>query len=297
MRNSVEVIINGSSGRITNESTRRIGQLFDEHEVDAAIHVARDGDALEALANQAATSDASIIVAGGGDGTVSAVASAVIGSGKTLGVLPLGTLNNFSRDLGIPQDLSEAVGLIADNHAAEIDIAEVNGRAFINNSSIGIYPRIVLNRERQQRLGKGKWWAAAWAAWRVLRISPFYRIRLEIDGAEFRRKTPFVFVGNNAYEMDLYNIGRRLHLNEGELSVYVLHRGGRVGLLLLALRTLFGRLRQAKDFEEIRTTHLNIEMRRESVLVAVDGEISIMTSPLEYRIRPKALRVIVPDTR
>jgi len=175
-----------------------------------------------------------------------------------------------------------------------VDVAEVNGKYFINNSSIGLYPRIVRRREQQQRLGWGKWWAAAWAAWRFMWISPLLGVKLHVDGKEFVRKTPFVFVGNNDYEMDLYNIGRRPRMDEGLLSVYLLHGSGRVGLIDLVLRTVFGRLKQADDFEDIRTDGLTVETREKKILVARDGEVSVMDSPLEYKIHPKALRVIAP---
>jgi diacylglycerol kinase family enzyme len=171
----------------------------------------------------------------------------------------------------------------------------VNGHVFINNSSIGLYPHIVRRREQRQRLGWGKWRAAAWAAWRFLWVTPLFRVKLRIDGKEFVRKTPFVFVGNNDYEMDLYNIGRRPRLDEGLLSVYLLHGGGRVGLIDLALRTLFGRLKQADDFEDIRTDSFTVETRKRHILVARDGEVSVMTSPLRYRIHPRALRVMAPQ--
>jgi diacylglycerol kinase family enzyme len=116
----------------------------------------------------------------------------------------------------------------------------------------------------------------------------------ELDGKSFLRKTPFVFVGNNEYEMDLYNIGRRVALDEGELSIYFLHRGGRWGVTLLLFHTLFGRLRQWKDFEEVNTTSVTIQTRRKKLHVALDGEVISMATPLSYRALPRALNVIVP---
>jgi len=295
MRARVEVIVNSGAGSVAGDGQAdAIEQAFKDAGLDAAIHVANPKKALLTIARKAAESDADIIVAAGGDGTISAVASSLIGSQKTLGVIPLGTLNHFSKDLGIPLDITEAVRLIADGVVRLVDVGEVNGRYFINNSSIGLYPRIVRKRKQQERLGHGKWWAAAWAAWRFLWLSPFLKVRLELEDNQLGRKTPFVFVGNNEYEMDLYNIGRRLRLNQGKLSVYLLHRSGRTGLFLLIVRTLLGMLRQAKDFEEFRTKSLTIETRRKRMLVAFDGEVDVMETPLEYRIHPKKLRVIVP---
>jgi diacylglycerol kinase family enzyme len=295
MSSRVEVIVNSGSGRVSDPETLDELKLhFRENGIDANFCLARSGDELKTIAKKASRSDAEVIVAAGGDGSVSTVASYLIGSNKSLGVLPLGTLNNFSKDLQIPQEISSAIRVIAENFARDVDSAEVNGRYFINNSSIGLYPRIVRKRNQQQRLGRGKWWAAAWAAWRFLWVSPFLKVRLLIEGREFYRKTPFVFVGNNDYEMDFYNIGRRTRLDNGNLSVYLLHRSGRSGLFFLVLRTLFGRLRQAADFEERNAAEMQVATKRRLLLVACDGEVAAMTTPLEYRIHPRSLRVIVP---
>jgi diacylglycerol kinase family enzyme len=288
----IEVIVNAGSGSVEREEiVRRLAELFEENGVEAKIHLAKNGDEIAEFARNA---DAGTIVAGGGDGTINAVAQETIKAKKVLGILPLGTLNNFSKDLRIPQDLEEAVRVIAENHTREIDAGEVNGRIFVNNSSIGLYPRLVRRREKRQRLGWGKWRSALWAALKILRRSPFFAVRLKTaDGARIA-KTPFVFVGNNEYEMDFFNIGRRARLDDSKLSVYFLHRSGRKGLFLLVARTIFGRLRQTEDFEEITTGEITIETRKKRILVAFDGEVEKLETPLRYKIHPKALRVIVP---
>lgn len=296
MRAPIEVIINAGSGSVLEgETERSLKQRFIAHGVKANVHIVGPNERIDELARKAAEGDAEVVVAGGGDGTINAVAAEVYRAGKTLGVLPLGTLNNFSKDLGIPQELKKAIRVVASGHIRQIDLAEVNGRLFINNSSIGLYPRIVRKREQQQeRLGRGKWWAAFWAALRVFRIARFLKVRIELEGRSFFRKTPFVFVGNNEYEMELYNIGRRLKLDDGRLSVYFLHRGGRWGVIMMLLRTLTGSVRQWRDFEEVMVESVTIHTRRRRLSVALDGEVAIMETPLEYRILPRALTVIAP---
>jgi diacylglycerol kinase family enzyme len=185
--------------------------------------------------------------------------------------------------------------VIAEGEVHQIDLAECNGRIFINNSSIGLYPKMVVRREQpQHKLGRGKWTAALWASLRLFRISPFLKVDIEINGKTFERKTPFVFVGNNEYEMDMYLIGRRPSLEGGKLSLYFLHRQGRAGLIMLLWKTVTGGLKQWKDFEAVSTDHVTIRARRRRIRVAFDGETDLMRPPLEYRIRPKALKVIVP---
>ncbi len=295
MSSLIEVIINGGSGSVEAEETKRqLAELFEENDVNANIHLARNGGEIVELAKKLSNGEAEIIVAGGGDGTISAVVEEVLKANKILGVLPLGTLNNFSKDLQIPQDIAEAVRIIAERRVKTIDVGEVNGRIFVNNSSIGLYPHIVKRREKQQRLGHGKWRSAFWAALKMLKRSPFFAVRLETEKVTRIVKTPFVFVGNNEYEMDFFNIGRRAKMDDGKLSVYFLHRSGRKGLFLLVLRTIFGRLRQTKDFEEINTEEITIETRKKRVLVAFDGEVENLETPLRFKIHKQVLRVIVP---
>jgi diacylglycerol kinase family enzyme len=293
---AVNVIVNAGSGSVLGrETAQSLRERFIAFGIKVEVHLAASGKEIVRLAREAAEGEADLIVAGGGDGTISTIALEASKAGKTLGILPLGTLNNFSKDLGIPQNVNAAVRLIAEGDVHHIDLAEVNGRIFINNSSIGLYPKMVVRREQQQqKLGRGKWAAAFWASLRLLRISPFLKVDIELDGKRFERKTPFVFVGNNEYEMDLYNIGRRPSLERGKLSLYFLHRQGRSGLLMLMWKTLTGGLKQWKDFEAVETEHVTIRARRNRIRVAFDGETAIMRPPLEYRILPKALKVIVP---
>ena len=298
---SVEVIINASAGAAGDKEQARatVVATFNSEGLDARVRLARSGAEIVEFAERAAADETcSTVVAGGGDGTISAVAARLVDTQKTLGVLPLGTLNHFAKDLRIPLDTEAAVRLIAAGHAVAVDVGEVNETVFINNSSLGLYPSIVRRRERQQeRLGRGKWPAFIWAALSVLRLFPFMRVRLSVDGHDFVRKTPFVFVGNNEYQMESFNIGGRACLDAGHLSLYVTHRTGRLGLVLLALRALFGRLREAKEFDFLCAKEIWIDTRRpKRVRVATDGEVTVMQTPLHYRVRPGALRVIVPKT-
>ena len=296
---SIEVIINAGGGSfVENETEQLLIDQFAANGLRANIRLARSGDQISEFANAAVGGDATLIIAGGGDGTISSVAGIVSTSGKTFGVLPLGTFNNFSKDLNIPQDIAGAVRVIAEGHTAVIDLAEVNGRIFINNSSIGLYPRIVRKREQQQqRLGRSKWSAAIWAALRMFRVSPFLKVEILVNGRLFLRKTPFVFVGNNEYEMDLFNIGRRRALDKGKLSVYFIHRGGRLGAFVLLFRTITGTIKQWRDFEQVLTESVMIQTRRKRLDVAFDGEVSLVDTPLRYRILPQALRLIVPAAK
>jgi len=291
----INVIINAASGTGDKEDERQIlADIFSTHDFEALIELAKSGAEIVEMAKRAAKSGSQTIVAGGGDGTVSAVAAELVGTEKILGVLPLGTLNHFAKDLNIPLDLEEAARTIIAGHIAKVDVGEINGHIFINNSSLGLYPDIVRRREQRQRLGYGKWNSLVRSAFKVLRRYPFLNIRLNADGKEIVTRTPFVFIGNNSYEMESFNIGGRTCLDAGHLSLYMTPRTSRFGLLQIALHALFGNLQQAKDFVSLCTDEIWIETKRKQLRVAMDGEVEMLETPLHYRVRPAALNVIVP---
>ncbi len=234
------------------------------------------------------------LVAAGGDGTVSAVATAAVEADATFGVLPTGTLNHFAKDIGIPADVPEAVRIILAGHVRRLDAGEVNGRLFINNSSIGIYPRMVGEREAEHRHGMQKRPAFALAMvrtwWRYRPLSG----RLLIDGQTRVVRTPFVFIGNNEYCLEGLRLGARSALDAGQLSVVVAPDCGRLEILALPLRALVGRLQADENVAVGLAREVVVELRRRKVRVALDGEITTLRTPLRYRIRPGVLRAIVP---
>ncbi|OEZ54309.1 diacylglycerol kinase [Duganella sp. HH105] len=247
-----------------------------------------------ARAEQALADGAPVVVAGGGDGTINAVASVLVGSATRLGVLPLGTLNHFAKDLKIPLDLDQAVANVVQGRVCQVDVGEVNGRIFLNNSGLGIYPDIVRDREQQQRhLGRGKWPAFGRALFAALRRFPFMSVRLKINGEDHLRRTPFVFIGNNEYLQGL-TLGARERLDSGKLCLYVAQKPTRLGLLRYGMHALFGKLGEARDFDVLSASELVIETRHHHMRVATDGEVTLMKPPLCYRSRAAALNVVVP---
>lgn len=266
-----------------------------KHGVDAEIWCADAGERLPELAAKAAASDHETIVAAGGDGSIGTVAAALVDTPKRLGVLPLGTLNHFAKDVGMPTGLDAAVQALAGGVEKKVDVGEVNGTIFLNNSSLGLYPKIVRHRAQQQeRLGRGKWPAFAWALLSALRVCPSLRLQLEVDGQRIGTRTPFLFVGNNAYRMDIIRIGARDRVDAGELSVYHARNYGAWGVTGLALRSLIGRVKQADNFETHTARELVVHARPATYNVSTDGEVRRMNLPLRYRTRPLALRVVAP---
>ena len=292
MTRRVVVLMNAGSGTGHDEAlVRRVSALFAQAGIEAQVQLAQ-GAALADALKAAVAQQPDIVVAAGGDGTVSAVGGALAGTAIALGVLPLGTLNHFAKYMKLPLTLEAAVAAIAQGATTHDDVGEVNGRVFLNNSSLGLYRDVVRDRERQQkRLGRGKWLALLWASLVALRRLGFMSVRLSVDGQLWRRRTPFVFIGNNAYTMEGFAIGERAALDGGCLSLYVAQRPGRLRLLQLALFGLLGRLRQARDFDALLAPEIVVDSGHHQLRVAVDGEVTVMQTPLHYRIRPRDLRV------
>jgi diacylglycerol kinase family enzyme len=292
---TVALLLNPGSGSASGEAIpERIVRLFQERGEEAwVVPIGRGGD-LGAAARAAVDQGCRVLVAGGGDGTVSAAADAVVGTETPLGVLPLGTLNHFAKDLGIPLEPAEAVEIVVRGQVREVDVGEVNGRTFLNNSSLGVYPRIVELRSQHGGRGPGKWIAAFWATLAVLRRRPFLTVRIRTEDEEVVRRTPFVFVGNNEYRMSGLHPASRESLNGGVLALYVMDASYRRSLLRLAWDVLRLGPDRVRELDLLRVTEAVVETGRSHLKVALDGEVAVLESPLRYRSRAGALRVIAP---
>ena len=294
---SIVVILNTSAGSAARHPHigEELRELFHAVGCDARLVELAPGQDPVAAA-RAALSSAAIVVAGGGDGTVSAVARGLIDSQAVLGILPLGTLNHFAKDLRIPLDIREAVAVIAAGKRAHVDVGDVNGHVFINNCSLGVYPDIVQERDRLRDEGHRKWPATAIATFRVLRRYRGVTVRVDVDDRQKEWRTPIVLIGNNEYAIDGVRLGSRAAIDRGTLSVYVAPRAHARDLPILFVSALFGRARQSGTFENLAATDLIIDAHRaRGIRIAVDGEVIRLMTPLRFRTRPRALQVMVPQ--
>ena len=260
-----------------------------------------DGKGLRKAASRALAEarrgDIDAVIAGGGDGSIRAVASVLAGTGVPLGVIPLGTLNHFARDLGLPLHVEDAAAIIGSGQTRMIDLGEVNGEIFINNSSIGIYPYLVIERDRRRaRGGVAKWMAMAPAFLQMLRHFPRRRLRISAEGLARPYRTPCLFVGNNEYGMELFTFGRRHRLDAGRLWFYVVKPRTPLAFFWMVCRMCFGRIEEARDLDRFKLKEAEVGARANRLPVALDGEVTFMHTPLRYRSRAQALCVIVPGT-
>lgn len=287
--------MNASSGQGEAEKAAgRLGEIFSAAGREVRITRAKGGARINAAMRQAVDEGCETLVAAGGDGTINAGANTLIDRGIPLGVLPLGTLNHFAKDLGIPLELDEAAKAILEGVVCKVDVGEVNGRVFLNNSSLGAYPAIVRLRERYRSKIWGKWLVALWAGLTVLRRNPFMAVRIVVEEKKIIRRTPLLLVASNEYRMAGINPGTRESLAGGRLALYVWNAEQRPGILRLAWQIMRKGAEQAEELDLLTVEEATVETRRALLQVALDGEVATLRSPLEYRIRPGALRVHVP---
>lgn len=289
------VLLNPSGGSAGEDPEESVAAALVRAQVDCVIELTGGADLAE-RSRRAVDDGVALVIAAGGDGTVSAVAGALAGTSTMLGILPLGTLNHFARDLAIPPDLDKAAAMIAAGHVEAVDVASVNGRIFINNSAVGLYPLMVADRDRQQqRLGRSKRLAMLVASARALIRFHHHRLTLTFDGGKRESMlTPLLFVGNNDYRLGGAGAGQRESLVDGKLDVVILRRNGRIGLIAALVRALTGRTREADMLKVNDVTRLEVGARRSLLRVSCDGESIRLAPPLDYIIMPGALRVLVP---
>jgi diacylglycerol kinase family enzyme len=288
------VILNTTAGtRRTDDLSDHLASLFQAAGAPAQIVSLTSPAAAPGAARSAVAQGADVVVAAGGDGTVNSVASALVDSNLPLGIIPLGTLNHFAKDAGIPINLERAVHTVVARHVKSVDVGEVNGRVFLNNSSIGIYPNIVVEREALRQQGYWKWTAFAAATVKILRHYRGVVVRITAGDSTHVARTPFLFVGNNEYHIDGIHLGARDRLDGGRLFAYLAPRVRGRDLPKLLAWALIGR--GHGTLESFAAVALQVDTPgRRRMRVAQDGEVAMMSTPLLYRVRPGALRVIVP---
>ena len=279
----VVVVYNPKSGSALPR--RELKAMFDSAHVSIEAFIDITATTAPAKINRHAKHK-TIIAAIGGDGTIASVAQHVINTPGILAPLPGGTLNHFTKDAGITQDLAEAIAALPHTAPRRVDVAMVNDRVFLNNSSIGVYPSSLRTRERfEDTLGK-------WPAAVVGSLRAFVRFRLyniTINGDEYR--TPFLFVGNNDYQIT--QTAERTKLDAGILSVYAITSDKRRSILKLIYAALTKQLDQHDEFLSFQTTSFTIHTKRASKLnVSTDGEVNRLDTPLHYSSLPNALTII-----
>ena len=297
------IVLNAGSGdSALDERTQTLESVIAERGRSFRLFLVRDAAQLDAMIEQAiefARSEQGCVVAAGGDGTQSRVAGAVLPTGLPFGVLPQGTFNYFGRSRGIPTELDEAVRALLDARIEPLHPGEVNGRVFLVNASIGLYPQLIEDREAfKKRFGRNRLVALASAFASVL--SEHRQSRMVVDLKEERRtlRSTTLFVGANAMQLERLGFDESAAVADGALAAVIVKPVGTLAMLGLLARGALGRLDEAFAVDSFAFNRLTVEpwggARRGRVKLALDGEVFHLAPPLVFRRTTQALQLLVP---
>lgn len=294
----VLVLLNEAAGTLAASQERdeesRIAEGFARAGVEAVVRAVPAAE-LSDNARRARDDGFDWVIGGGGDGTLNTIAAALAENGTPFGVLPLGTHNHFAKELNIPLDLDAAIAAVAHGRVEEMDIAEVNGKIFLNFSALGFHPLVVKHRDAQRERRKRNKIVALWVAiWHVMWKLPLLRVRLCCGPNAYKRLTPSVIVCNNIHQMEVFGTKDVSHHQRDMLNVYLARSRRWYGMLWLIIRAIFRRVGNAKTFEALVTPEVTIETRSRHARVSIDGEVMDLSTPLHYRVRRGGLNVVMP---
>ncbi|HEX2044133.1 MAG TPA: diacylglycerol kinase family protein [Gaiellaceae bacterium] len=250
-------------------------------------------DDARSLAREAAGRGAPALGMAGGDGSLGPVADVALERDVPFVVVPFGTRNHFARDLGLDRD--DPLGALDAFGGRErrVDAALVNGRIFLNNVSLGVYASFVHDPARKTRNRLQAFARMAPAA--LGRSRRPLALSFDVDGRRQERLALVALVANNDYTMtSMAELGERSRLDEGLLHAYVIEAVGRRALLAMLALAVAGRAEKAEGWVEWESGGFRVEARRPRVRAALDGEPVILEPPLDFEIRPRELRVLVP---
>ena len=296
------VVLNSASGHKDSNEERQVladvfnsaGRAFEFLQFDNPASIA----SVSAKAVTLAQDKGGVVVAAGGDGTINAVAAAVLRSGCPFGVLPQGTFNYFGRANAIPQDARAAATALLGASISPVTVGEVNGRVFLVNASLGLYPQLLEDRETwKQQFGRSRLVAFASGLATVLQARGQLKLEIELAGKITALRTPTLFIGNNHLQLAQVGIDA-VHtdaVNRGELAGIAVRPIGTLALLGLLVRGMVGRLGDADHIDSFSFRKLKVAIRgKRRVKVATDGEITWMTPPLVFQVADTPLLLMVP---
>lgn len=291
---NILVILNERAGSLAGRNAGEVREMAKrtlgagQREVDVVL---AHGKEMVRAIRKGAKGNYDTLIVGGGDGSANCAAEALSESGKTLGVLPLGTMNLFARDLEMPLEPQEAFAAIASGRTKEIDLARLNGKIFHTLSGIGFFSQMARAREEVRGL-PGRIVQVSTAAFRALSRSGSSAVTVSIDGKVREIETYALLVTVNRIAEGGW---RREAMDGGTLEVHFAADEGALARLKAGADLLSGNWRDNPGIESYAASRVRIESARRRTWVATDGELSRKYMPLEYVVVPRAINVLVPN--
>ncbi|MGR3761978.1 diacylglycerol/lipid kinase family protein [Roseobacteraceae bacterium NS-SX3] len=289
------MIVNPRSGQTASAAWQQHASgALSSRGVPAALRVVQQGENVEQVTRHALAAGYRRFAVAGGDGTVSAAARALAGTGAVLGLLPSGTFDFFARGHGIPASFEAAAEVIRQGSVKAVPVGEINGTVFLNNVSFGIYPEILNRREGLYRRWGRSRLAAYWSVLASLgNVFRLLRIRVIAEGKEAVYRTPLAFAVQNQYQLHAYDLAEGL-IRPGQLALYVIKAKTPLALMASALRLARRAAEWQRDFDLICADQIVVKTRPGTRLVACDGERLAIKGPYRLTVRPDALKLLVP---
>lgn len=296
------LVMNNASGRRDVKETRKTiervlseaGRRYEMMTIDNGAELIPTAERALTLARE----QGGIVVAVGGDGTLSAVGGVVLGSGVPFGILPQGTFNYFGRTFGISQDTEAALACLLDAVIQPVDVGLLNERVFLVNASLGLYPQLLEDREAyKRRYGRSRL-VALWSA--IVTLMHAHRslhVQIDLEGQPRRHMhTPTIVVGNNALQLEQIGIDQVEEIERHHLVAMTARSRGTLSLYGLLIRGLLSRLGEDENVISFGFDTMTVRPRRgrKQIKVAMDGEICRMNAPLKFRVAPDKLPLLVP---
>jgi len=291
-RGRVRVIWNaqaGSKGGISTNSCseEQLRALLEREGLGNELHATDSPDEARELAAEAARNGYDLVVAAGGDGTIGLVATELLGSQTALGILPLGSVMNVARSLGLPREVDAAASVLGDGEIRSIDVGETHGRSFYEAGSVGMNAAMFREAERFDR---GDWLSILRTIWVAFRYRPA-RMELKLDDRSVRTRALMVTVANGPYTGVGLTVAPDAVLDDGRFDVVVFRRFSKLRLLSHLASIAFGRRRIAPEIKTYRSRRVRIASAHPLPCRADSDDLG--TTPVEFTVRPQALRVVV----
>lgn len=287
------VLLNANAGSKAGIPTNRtprdeVERLLAESGLDVDLVLTDSAGEARSRAAAAVRDGVDLVVAGGGDGTIETIASELIGSETALGILPLGSVMNVPRMLGIPRDLAAAVDVLAHGVERRIDVGRADGRTFYEAGSVGMNAAIF---REAQRFDRGDWLSIVRTIWVALRYRPA-RMEIDLDDRVIRRRALMVAVANGPYTGVAMTIAPDARLDDGQFDVRIFRGFSKWELVRHLASIAFGRRRYSPHISTYRARHVRVDAVHPLPSRADSRDLG--TTPVEFEVVPGALRVLVP---
>jgi diacylglycerol kinase family enzyme len=298
---TLHLVYNGKSGRgAASELPTLAAKVCEQHDVRLVLYPILDPKSINLIAEKAvaaATDESDVVAAAGGDGTIRAMAHAIIRAHRSksvkLAVIPCGTFNLFARAHEIPLDIEKALELALTGTAQAVRAGRMNDETFILNASLGLYVQVIRERREQaKRFGRHQIVAILSSLKTILGRHPSMKVTITRDGEESTFETPLIFFGNNALQLGNLNLAVTECLKHDKLAMIVLGQLSTSKAVALVARGALNSLDKSQDVESFCMTSCSIQLRKRQVRVALDGELFTLPLPLSVQSCPNAFRLV-----